>query len=146
MSITTIVVGLDGSDGAAQALAWCAELAADVGAEVVAVHAYSPIAELERAAPPIDFAALARDAEERLAGPWCEPLAAAGVAHRSRLVEDEAVAALVSVAAEESADLVVVGSHGETGWRERILGSVATELPGTLRVPVTIVPQQPPSP
>jgi nucleotide-binding universal stress UspA family protein len=65
----------------------------------------------------------------------------AGVAVRAALVENpDALEVLEHVAGEESADLVVIGSHGETGWRERILGTVATELPRRLHCPIAIVP------
>jgi nucleotide-binding universal stress UspA family protein len=38
-AIRRILVGVDGSDGAARAVAWSARLARAAGAEVVAVHA-----------------------------------------------------------------------------------------------------------
>ncbi len=48
----------------------------------------------------------------------------------SLLIEDpDAIGVLARTAADVAADLVVVGSHGRTGWRERILGNVATKLP-----------------
>ena len=56
-------------------------------------------------------------------------------------IEDpDAIGVLARTAGEVAADLVVVGSHGRTGWRERILGNVATKLPHEVRCPVTIVP------
>ena len=59
----------------------------------------------------------------------------------SQLIEDpDAIGVLERVAREMEADLVVVGSHGRTGWRERILGNVATKLPHALDCPITIVP------
>jgi nucleotide-binding universal stress UspA family protein len=146
MTVRTIVVGTDGSLGGAGAVRWSAALAAQVGADVVAVHAYSPLDELATASPGTELSVLAARAEARLRDEWCAPLIDAGVAHRSRLVEDLPVDGLVAVAAEESADLLVVGSHGTSGWRERILGSVATGLPNHAPCPVVIVPLAPPSP
>ena len=72
-------------------------------------------------------------AAARLHDDWCAPLAAAGVTYRSQLVEDLPVAALVSVATDEGADLIVIGSHGESGWRDRILGRTASGLPHDAR-------------
>ena len=37
--------------------------------------------------------------------------------YRSHLAEDLPVEALVRIATEEHADLIVIGSHGESGWR-----------------------------
>jgi nucleotide-binding universal stress UspA family protein len=139
MAVERIVVGTDGSAGAAEAVAWCAELAAGLGAEVVAVRAYSPLDDLA-GAPGTDLGVLSARAAARLHDEWCAPLAAAGVSYRSRLVEDLPVAALVSVATEEAAGLIVIGSHGESGWRDRILGRTASSLPHDAPCPIAIVP------
>lgn len=144
MTIERIVVGTDGSVGAAKAMAWCAELASGLGAEVVAVQAYSPLDELATA-PGTELGELSVRAAERLHQEWCAPLAAAGVTYRSRLVEDLPVAALVTVAREEDAGLIVIGSHGESGWRDRILGRTASGLPHDAPCPITIVPHDPPA-
>jgi len=143
MTVRRIVVGHDGSSGADRALAFTAELAARLGAEVVVVRGYNPLEELGRATPPIDFHALEERARVRLHDETCRPLAEAGVVFRSLLVEESGLSAIVSTAAEERADLVVVGSHGRTGWRARVLGRVARRLPQMLACPVTIVPTGP---
>ncbi|MGD9754473.1 MAG: universal stress protein, partial [Acidimicrobiia bacterium] len=78
MSVRRIVVGVDGSDNAAAAVRWTAALAVQLGAEVVAVHAFEPLALLGEVPPPVDFAALRAAAEEDLQQRWCEPLHAAG--------------------------------------------------------------------
>jgi nucleotide-binding universal stress UspA family protein len=140
MSIERIVVGHDGSPGARHALEWAAGLAHQLGAEVVVVRGYNPLDELGQAEPPVDFAVLEDAARRTLAADWCRPLADAGVPHRSMLIEDDAVSAIAQAVESERADLVVVGSHGRTGWRERILGSVATKLPHEVPCPVVIVP------
>ncbi|MCU0270982.1 MAG: universal stress protein [Acidimicrobiales bacterium] len=143
MSIERIIVGADGSEGSGLAVAWAAALGAQTGAEVVVVRAYNPLDELQRAQPPIDFGQLEQDAARRLAEEWCAPCTAAGARFRSRLIEDEPVNALVVAAREEHADLVVIGSHGQTGWRERVFGRVARGLPERAPCPVTIVPLRP---
>ena len=105
------------------------------------VKAYSPLDELGKAKPPVDFSKLEDDARQYLEEVRGAPLRDAGVAVRAVLVENpDAVEVMEQLADEQSADLVVIGSHGETGWRERILGSVATKLPHRLHCPITIVP------
>jgi nucleotide-binding universal stress UspA family protein len=136
-----VVVGDDGSSGGAAAIEFAATIAAPLGAEVVLVQAYSPLDELGSAEPPIDFVELAARARQRLEVERAVPLREAGVAHRVVLVEDpDAIGVLARTAREEDAGLVVVGSHGRTGWRERILGNVATKLPHELTCPIAIVP------
>jgi universal stress protein A len=145
--IDRIVVGHDGSQGSTLALRWTAALGRRLRAHVVVVRAYSPLEELGKAEPPIDFAALEQERRRELEEQWCAALAEADVSFEARLVEEpDPVTAIARVAAEVEADLVIVGSHGQTGWRERILGRVATKLPYEVACPVTIVPLRPPPP
>lgn len=143
--IDRIVVGHDGSTGAVEACAWTATLAAQLGAAVTVVRAYNPLDELGHVEPPVDFPALERAAAAELDEQWSAPLRQAGVAVRTVLVEGDPIAVLAQVVTDDEADLVVVGSHGRTGWRERILGRVASKLPHAVACPVVIVPQPEPS-
>jgi nucleotide-binding universal stress UspA family protein len=139
--VQVIVVGDDDSAGGAEALAFAARLAQPLGAEVVLVRAYSPLDELRNAPPPVDFKALEQMTRDRLENDRGAVLRDAGVRFRVVLVEDpDAIGVLARTASEVAADLVVVGSHGQTGWRKRILGNVATKLPHALSCPITIVP------
>ena len=146
MGVTRIVVGVDGSGGGRHALEWTAELAAALGAEVVVVLAYDPISQLMGTAERMEFAELRADAEAKLSGPWCEPLVASGVPHRALVVEGEAAhQVLIDTATAEDADLLVIGNVGLTGWRERIIGSVAARVLKYASLPVTVVPQPRPT-
>lgn len=140
-SLSVILVGDDGSAGAEKAIVFAAGLAAQVGAEVVLVKAYSPLDDLGKVAPPVDFAKLKDEALHRLEAERCKHFNDRGVSSRVMLVEDpDAIGVLARTASDVNADLVVVGSHGQTGWRERMLGNVATKLPHHLACPITIVP------
>jgi nucleotide-binding universal stress UspA family protein len=140
-AVHVILVGDDGSVGGAEAIAFSARLAGPLGAEVVVVEAYSPLDELASAPPPVDFRQLEAKARDRLETERATALRAARVSHRVLLVEDpDAIGVLARTAGDVAADLIVVGSHGRTGWRERVLGNVATKLPHEVRCPVTIVP------
>ncbi|MCX7620297.1 MAG: universal stress protein [Acidimicrobiales bacterium] len=138
-----IVVGSDGSPGGRLAVEWAAELAAQAGAEVILVHAFEPLAELEHATPPVDFHAIKELRVAEVRSEWCRPFAERGVLHRSSVIESDPVYALRKICGEEGADLVVIGSHGRSGWKEKIFGSVATTLLANLPCPVAIVPLRP---
>lgn len=45
--------------------------------------------------------------------------------------------------AEVEPDVVVMGTHGRTGWRRFMLGSVTDRVLRTARVPVVVVPEPP---
>jgi len=63
----------------------------------------------------------AKDTTERAA----QVLRAAGFKVNVRVVENEIRTAILDVAAEWRADLIVLGSHGKKGLRKFLLGSVA---------------------
>lgn len=147
-----IVVGIDGSEGSAEALRWALELAALKGDEVVALHAYPPVAFAPYVA--VDCGYLPYD--EGLA-----EVVAEVVAERAGQLLDEVVdrvatevggdvkvirevvpgnPAQVLLDAGRSAGHVVVGSRGLSGLREVLLGSVSHRVATHATCPVTIVP------
>lgn len=139
MTVKRIVVGVDGSDNARTAVAWTAELAVPLGASVVAVHGFEPLSYLGRVPPPVDFVAVRARCEAELAEGWTAPLRDAGVRYECRLVECDPVEALVEVADEVDADLIVVGARGGSTLRGLVLGSTSLKLPHETRRPVCIV-------
>ncbi|TFY96786.1 universal stress protein [Ramlibacter rhizophilus] len=57
-----------------------------------------------------------------------------------RMIEDvTALEGILNAAREESADLIVVGSHGRTGIGRALLGSVAGKVVANSKVPVLVV-------
>ena len=144
MTTRTIVVGADGSEGSEAAIRWCAEHARALDAHVVAVHAIPPLANM---VPPgiLTPARFPDDTEFRrelatALDAWCEPLDAARVDFEPRLVDGPAAATLMHFAADEGADLLVVGRRGQGGFAELLLGSVPHTLSHHCAVPLVIVP------
>jgi nucleotide-binding universal stress UspA family protein len=64
---------------------------------------------------------------------------AEGVKAESYVGEAEADEAIVKLAKEQGADLIVVGSHGRTGLRRLLMGSVTEKVIGTAPCPVLVV-------
>lgn len=140
MSVTTIVVGTDGSEGAARSVEWAAELAASLEARVVVVHAFEPLAMVGLVEPPVDFAALRQQARSLLETEWVQPLVERGVAFDTVLAEGHAPDVLADTAEDRGADLIVVGARGLGSVRGLLLGSTSARLPHVTGLPVTIVP------
>ena len=140
--MTTIVVGVDGSQGAADALRFAIEEARVRGAEVKAVNAWHvpPAAFGGGWVPPVvdldEFREFARSSLEKAV----EDVARSGSDVKVTPVLGEGQPADVLCAAATGADLLVVGSRGLGGFRGLRLGSVSQQCAHHAPCPVMIVP------
>jgi nucleotide-binding universal stress UspA family protein len=125
-----IVVGLDGSDGAASALAWSAAQAEATGTSVVAVHALG-------AGPNNTTMDAAHAALER----WCAPIEERSIRCDRRVVASDPRTALDDVADATGASLIVVGSRGLGAVRGLLLGSVAGYVARYATRPIAVIPR-----
>ena len=139
MSLRTILVGMDDSEGSRAALAWASDLAGALGAKVVLVHAFEPLAHLEELAPGVDLRALRDRESARIRGPVCADLEARGIAHEALVEEGDPSGVLVDVAESVGADLLVVGARRRPAWKSLLLGSTSSKLARLTRVPVVII-------
>ena len=145
-STTTIVVGVDGSDHSERAVAWCADHAKALDAQVVAVYAMEPAfyggySGLVAMSLPIAMTADQRLAiKEVVTENWCKALASAGVSFLVRVEDGSPSATLIRVASEVDANLVVTGRRGHGGFAELLLGSTTHQLSHHLNRPHVIVP------
>lgn len=133
-----VVVGVDGSPESEAATAIAFDEASWRGVDLVAVHAWidNDPSGYSRLAWP-DFQATAQETlAERLAG-WCDRYPDV-VVHR-RAVFDQPARHLLEAA--ESAQLVVIGSHGRGGFAGMLLGSVGSTLVHAARTPVIVARQ-----
>jgi nucleotide-binding universal stress UspA family protein len=133
--IGSLLVGTDGSDTAAIAVAHAIEVARGLGAKLLIVSAYEPVPEgrLRREAlqAPSDV--------QWTVNPRAEVLAlldsAADDARRAGIAEVETFArvgdaadAILDVAEEQRCDMIVVGNKGMTGATRFLLGSVPNKV------------------
>jgi nucleotide-binding universal stress UspA family protein len=133
----TVVVGVDGSEGAGRAARWATDEARRRGTDVRMVHAWT-FAIGGHAAEASNLALLASASQSLLDRCVAEARAAApGVAIDGLLVERSPVHALIDVAA--SADLLVVGSSGRSPMATVLLGSVADGCVRHASVPTVVV-------
>lgn len=130
----TIVVGIDGSPGADQALRWAIDEARQWNAELDVVIAWSYLDQRSTEFDPdyseADVRATVDAALARVGG-------AEGVNIVVSPVNELPARALLDRAAE--ADLVVVGSRGLGGFKGLLLGSVSHQVVSHSRTPVVIV-------
>ncbi|HMM94076.1 universal stress protein [Phycicoccus sp.] len=138
-----VVVGADGSDAGGRALAAAVEEAATVGGSVTAVTAWTLEIEDGIVVTEPGSARWAR-VESRLAEATRGALEAARAAHPDVAVDvlvrnEKPATALLAVAAERGADLVVVGRRGRGGFTGLLMGSVSRTVVQRSSVPVAVV-------
>lgn len=135
--MATVVLGYDGSEGAEAALAVTAELATATQDRVVVVFGYAQFAPGgESRDHELAVADLAKGRLEKAIG----ELTAAGVECESLLVHNHPSEALLAVAKERTARMIVVGSAAEHPLVGALLGSTAYKLVNRSDVPVLVVP------
>ncbi len=132
----TIVAGYDGTAGCQAAMDEALRLAGELSADLVVVFAYAAGPVGGEAA---DLLAVLRERGNTVANEALERAARAGIQARAELVNDRPAEALASVAAEEGARMIVVGSHGERPLKAAVLGSTPNRLGRLTDVPVLVV-------
>ena len=140
-----IVVAFDGSMDSMKAVDLAGSIASKYGSEVILVHVYpSPAVGFSAASgtPVPDFGSLEDAAKASGQGVLSNGLKNAGdrgVRARGELIEAPSVVeAIVSFAAAQNADLIVVGTRGMTGLKQLILGSVSSGLISHAKCPVLV--------
>jgi nucleotide-binding universal stress UspA family protein len=131
----SIVAGTDGSDTARTAVRYAIDLARELGARLQIVSAYEPVAgsrlRAEKLGAPEDmeWAINAREDVVALLDEVRAEAEAAGVTQVETFErQGEAADAIIDVAEEQRADLIVVGNKGMTGAKRFLLGSVPNRI------------------
>ena len=131
---SSLVVGTDGSDTAKEAVRQATELAKSVGGRVHLVSAYEPVSETrlreERVQVPDDLQWMVNPREdvEATLKEAAGGIESVGVDVATYAREGDPADAILDVAEEQGADLIVVGNKGMTGARRFLLGSVPNKV------------------
>lgn len=142
-----IVVGIDGSEAAKNALRWALEEARLRSAKIVAVHAWEapPAMPEPGPAPGFDLVGILPEVEEageRLVKAVVEEVVGDDSDVTVEPVAIQGPAASVLVEAARDADMLVVGSRGHGGFTALLLGSVSQQLAHHAPCPLLIHREQ----
>lgn len=138
-----ILVGIDGSDAATNALEWSMEWAGAVDGQLVVLHALDTelvaymTQHLKGRFHLDDWEREQRSAFEE---EWSAPLAKATVPSRTMVMKGRPATVIMEAAERLGAEMVVVGRHGHRMVTRMLLGSVADELVHHCPLPVVVFP------
>jgi len=130
----SIVVGTDGSATAGEAVRQATELAKKLNGSLHLVSAYEPVPEGrlrdERQQVPDDMQWMINPREdvEATLKEAAEQIKKDGLEVKTYAREGDPADAILDVAEEENADLIVVGNKGMTGAKRFLLGSVPNKV------------------
>ena len=141
MTFRRIVVATDFAESAERALACAVELARSHSAELLLLHVYMDLP----AYPEVTAGQVQAIYEEQRR--WVDETLerrarsarAAGLLARAIVRTGPPASTIAETAAEEEADLVVVGTHGRSGLDRLIVGSVAERVVRLATCPVLVV-------
>jgi nucleotide-binding universal stress UspA family protein len=127
MEFRKILVPVDFSDHSRRALECAIALARSCKAKLVIVHAY------------LDIPTVMREQGTHQLFQWVSVARDAGLEADGSLSRASPAAAIEKAARSAGADLIVMGTHGYTGLKHAILGSVAERTIRTAPCPVVVV-------
>ncbi len=131
-----IIVGIDGSSSSNKAVAEAAVLAQEIGQKLYIVFGYEPY----RGAAEIQDHRLAlEELGTEVGNTAVEQAAEAGAEAELRLIDQGPVDALLALADEIDARMIVVGSYGDSPLKGAILGSTPHKLLHLSKRPVLVV-------
>jgi nucleotide-binding universal stress UspA family protein len=130
----SIVVGTDGSETATQAVRQAVELAKATNARIELVSAYEPVSsqrlreESQQVPGDMQWMVNPREDVDSTLDEAAEIAAELGVDIERHARQGDPADAILDVAEETKADLIVVGNKGMTGARRFLLGSVPNKV------------------
>lgn len=142
---SSVLCPVDLSEQSLRTLRHAIALAAHGRGRVTVVHVVHPLL-VEAAAAGADVNAVTRDIENDVraavtaatndAGAWAPAI-------ETRVTTGDAAGEITKYASDRAISLIVMGTHGLTGYRKMILGSVAERVLRNATAPVLVVPEMP---
>lgn len=145
MQIRTILLPTDFSECGNSALVSATSLARKFNASIICLHVIEPIVPtvgysgMTEPLPIADITEQLEDSAERELPKLAECDECSGIEVEEMIVHGDAAAEIVRVARERNVDLIVIASHGRTGWGRILFGSTAEAVVRHSSCPVLVV-------
>lgn len=141
--IRRILCPVDFSEFSESVLAYAAAFAKMFGSEVTVLHVFATAVPPAASATYPAWLLQVPEARKSIADELhllLAPLSSTGVTLQTRIAEGNTAAEIVRHAAEHDVDLVVMGTHGRSGFDRLTLGSVAEKVLRKAPCPVLTIP------
>lgn len=146
MGYQHILVPIDGSPTSLSAIEQAANLATTYHSEVTVLYVLTidPFINIEYISSPTstqdDALNQTRNIIKTIMDEAQKKFLSYGLEVKTLIIEGQEVhKEITRVAEEQHVDLIVIGSHGRTGVRKLVLGSVTQKLLGETKLPVLVV-------
>jgi len=142
IEIQRILVPLDFSEHAGPVTEWASHLALEHGSSITLLHAYHlPVEfqQLEGAYLPAEFWTQVKEEAEHSLARYAEELRATGAPVEAVVREGYPATVILEEAQRLPADLIVIGTHGLSGLKHLLLGSIAERVVQKAGCPVLTV-------
>ncbi|OQW41133.1 MAG: universal stress protein [Proteobacteria bacterium SG_bin4] len=139
-----IIVPIDGSTTSEYALDEAIKFAQQQKAHIIVLHVIEDVLFSEND-DYINYAELVhalRANGEKILARAQNKMRQAGIEHETKLLVAQGqrvVDVIINEAKNQSADLIIIGTHGRTGFSRILLGSVAEGLARTSHIPILLI-------
>lgn len=145
LPIKKIVCPTDFSEPSNEGLKAAREFAEHFSAELILVHVIFPGPIVPGAAEPgfhipATLEAITKTAGETLAD-IAQQAKLADITVRTKVISGKPAYEIVNLADEEKADIIVIATHGESGWQKFLFGSVTEKVIRMASCPVLTIQQ-----
>lgn len=139
--IKKILLPTDGSEHAEKTVQYTIDLAKSLGASVDVLYAYQPASLLRKRAAAMmeEYKNILEEEAREIVADVAARLKAEGLSVTAVVVEGAAADSILRVSEESKPDVIVMGSRGEGGFANMLLGGVAEHVIHYSKVPVLVV-------
>jgi nucleotide-binding universal stress UspA family protein len=144
LPIKKILCPTDFSEPSDMGMKAAVEFAKQFSAELLVVHVISPLPMVSSSAAyvPQIIEGLRESAQKGMDDLFAE-IIPQNIQAGYQIVDGSTADAIVKMAVEEDADLIVIATHGQSGWRKFVFGSVTEKVMRIAECPVlTIRPRK----
>lgn len=142
-----ILAPTDFSEPSLSGLKVAGELARENNAELLLLHVVAPVRSIPSTGPPVhsgfEMSSVMEELEDGARQSLDEMVkekTAEGIRARAEVIQGNPADEIASAADKEGADVIVIATHGWTGWRRFVFGSVAEKVVRLASCPVLTIP------